>query len=135
MTVTEILMMLQEYYTPKNPLNETQVNVYLGTLDDIPGDLLELAAKHLIKNGHAFMPKVAELRRAADEVRRSGQYSPKQYYLRDVPGTVQTMDEYYERYGTDEHWIGICEQIESGNLPEGWSLTLDGLQLPQREYA
>ena len=128
MTRLEVIAMLQEYYTPKKPLSDIQVDIYLDTLDDIHPDLLELAAKHLIKTGHPFMPKVVELRKAVDVVRWN--YVPKQPRLRDVPGAVQTWEGYYDRYGTDEKWERICERIASGDsLPDGWTLTFEGLEL------
>ena len=113
MTTLEIVAMLQEYYTPKKPLNDTQVNIYLETLNDIPPELLELAAKHLIKTGHPFMPKVAEIRKAiyANEVKQQWNNIPKPDPLQNIPGAAQTEDDLDDRYGTIEHHLELIREL------------------------
>ena len=107
----DTLVMLQEYYGKQ--MNEIQVKVYLDTLDDIPADLLDLAAKHLIKTGHPFMPRVSELRRAAETVKREGNYETVDP-LKLIPGAAQTEADLDERYGTREEHREICDVFTSG---------------------
>jgi hypothetical protein len=106
----DVVKMLDDYYG--KGLTETQLKIYLDTLDDLPADLLNLAAEHLIKTGHPFMPKVAELRRAAETVKREGNYMPDYVDpLKLIPGAAQTEEDLDERYGTIEHWAKKCEEL------------------------
>jgi hypothetical protein len=108
MTIIDILKTLQEYYRKK--LNETQVKIYMDTLDDIPVDLLDQSVKHLIKTGHPFMPKVAEIRTAARQIERTGKYMPDDP-LKNIPGAAQTEADLDERYGTIEEHQAICAEL------------------------
>ena len=99
MSKLDIIQMMSEYYGKE--LKGGTIKVYLDTLDDIPEDLLELAVKRLIKTGHAFMPRVVEIRTAADALIREG-YSLKDP-LQLIPGAAQTEADLDERYGTIEH--------------------------------
>jgi hypothetical protein len=99
MSNLETIKMMSEYYG--KDMTKNQIKIYLNTLKDIPCELLELATEHLIKNGCPFMPKVAELRRAAEIVRREGKYEPVDP-LKLIPGAAQTEEDLDERYGTRE---------------------------------
>ena len=74
MNTVDVIRMLKEYYNKE--LNETQVRVYLDALDDISPALLHESAMRLVKDGHAFMPRVSELRQKATEIKRSGWNEP-----------------------------------------------------------
>ena len=87
----EVLKMLEEYYD--KPLAEGQARIYVKTLEDIHPDVLEAAAYHLIKTGHPFMPKVAELRRAANEVMKSGE--PENVKARELVDPNENNTELY----------------------------------------
>ena len=101
----DVLKMLDEYYG--KGLTETQLRIYIKTLIDIPTELLNMAGEYLIKNGHPFMPKVAEIRKAAKTIKREGKYEPVDP-LKLIPGAAQTQEDLDERYGTKEEW----EEIE-----------------------
>ena len=111
MTNLEVIQMLAEYYG--KDMGKSQVNTYLITLDDIPVDLLDLTAKHLIKTGHPFMPRVSEIRKSASELKRLGKYSPIDP-LKLISGAAQTEADLDERYGTREEHKEICEVFTSG---------------------
>ena len=102
MSKLDIIQMMSEYYG-KNMKSGT-INVYLDTLDDIPEDLLELAVKRLIKTGHPFMPKVVEIRQAAEAIKVKGDYIPEDP-LKLIPGAAQTEADLDERYGTIEYHL------------------------------
>ena len=74
MDTVDVIRTLKEYYG--KDLNETQVRVYLDTLSDISPSLLNEAATRLIKDGHAFMPRVSELRQKVAEIKGSGWNEP-----------------------------------------------------------
>lgn len=59
----EILKELQEYYNAQ--LTSVQAKVYIRNLSDIEISMLRQGADYLIQQGSPFMPKVAELRKAA----------------------------------------------------------------------
>jgi len=111
MTTFEIIRMLSEYYGKE--LNKTQVSVYMKTLNDIHPDLLNLAAEHLIKTGHPFMPKVSELRMAARQLDGAGEFEHVDP-LKLIPGAAQTEADLDERYGTIQEHKAICEVLSSG---------------------
>ncbi len=117
MTIVDILTTLQEYYRPDKPLNETQVRIYMDTLDDIPVDLLDHATKHLIKTGHPFMPKVSELRTAALKIRRSWEIE-RGDPLQHIPGAAQTEADLDERYGAREEMEEICAIMKAEKYDE-----------------
>lgn len=108
MTNLDVIQMMAEYYG-KN-MTPSQINTYLTTLDDVPPDLLDMAAKHLIKTGHPFMPRVVEIRNAAGQIKREGLYTPDDP-LRLIPGAAQTEEDLDERYGTIEEHRKICESF------------------------
>ena len=109
MTTLEIIKMLSEYYGKE--LNKTQVSVYMKTLNDIDPELLNMAAEHLIKTGHPFMPKVSELRIAARGLTREWKSND---VLKLIPGAAQTEEDLDERYGTVQEHKKICEVFTSG---------------------
>ena len=116
MNNVEVVKTLDEYYG--KGLNETQLRIYLKTLADIPADLLNMAAEHLIKTGKPFMPRVSEIRQAASEITRLGQYE-KVDPLKLIPGAAQTEADLDERYGTKEEHRAICDVFTSGGeLPD-----------------
>ena len=115
MTIIDVLKTLQEYYN--KPMNETQVRVYMETLNDLPVELLDMAIKKLIKTGHPFMPKVVEIRRAAAEIRRRSDYLPEDP-LKLVPGAAQTEADLDERYGTIEDHLEIIEGYKHETVAE-----------------
>ncbi len=117
MTIVDILTTLQEYYRPDKPLNETQVRIYMDTLDDIPVDLLDHATKHLIKTGHPFMPKVSELRTAASKIRRDWKIEVGDP-LQHIPGAARTEADLDERYGTREEHKEICAVMKAEKYDE-----------------
>ena len=109
--------MLSEYYG--KDMNDSQINTYLITLDDLPPELLDMAAKQLIKTGHPFMPRVVELRKAAGEIKREGKYSPKyEDPLMLIPGAAQTEADLDERYGKTEEWNEIDKILISEKYDE-----------------
>ena len=62
-SVVGILKELQDYYD--KPLTPGQVKVYTRNLGDIDITMLRQGADYLVQQGAPFMPKVAELRKAA----------------------------------------------------------------------
>ena len=106
----DVLKMLDEYYG--KGLTETQLRVYIKTLVDIPTELLNKASEYLIKNGHPFMPRVAEIRKAAEIIKREGKYETVDP-LKLIPGAAQTEEDLDERYGTREEHREICEVFTS----------------------
>jgi len=110
MTTFEIIRMLSEYYGKE--LNKTQVSVYMKTLNDLHPDLLNMAAEHLIKTGHPFMPKVSELRMAARQIDVAGKFEHVDP-LKLIPGAAQTEADLDERYGTVQEHKEICEVFTS----------------------
>ena len=112
----DIIQEMSEYYGKE--LTASQIKTYLGTLDDIPPDLLDLAAKELIKTGHPFMPRVSELRKVASEIKRASGYEQIDP-LKIIPGAAQTEADLDERYGTIEEHREICEVFtSSGTLSD-----------------
>ena len=107
----DVVQYLSEYYGKE--LSDSALDIYLITLDDIPADLLDMAAKELIKTGHPFMPKVSELRTAASEIKRASGYKQIDS-LKLIPGAAQTEADLDERYGTIEEHREICEVFTSG---------------------
>ena len=110
----DVIQYLSDYYSKE--LSDSALETYLGTLDDIPADLLDLAAKELIKTGHPFMPRVSELRKVAGEIKRSGyeQVDP----LKLIPGAAQTEADLDERYGTREEMEEICVIMKAEKYDE-----------------
>ncbi len=68
--LTDTIKMLADYYNYSDRMNDTQLQTYLSTLDDIPPEILELAAYDHIAQSQWF-PKVSELREAAVRVQRN----------------------------------------------------------------
>jgi len=121
MTTFEIIRMLSEYYGKE--LNKTQVSVYMKTLNDIHPDLLNMAAEHLIKTGHPFMPKVSELRTAARQLDVAGKFEHVDP-LKLIPGAAQTEADLDERYGSIKHYQKICEAFENKDYEEADALLM-----------
>jgi hypothetical protein len=63
-SLPSILKELQEYY--KAQLTPVQAKVYIRNLSDLDLTMLRQGADYLIQQGSPFMPKVAELRKAAN---------------------------------------------------------------------
>ena len=116
MNKLDVIQMMAEYYG--KDMSAGTIKVYVETLEDIPVDLLDMAAKHLIKTGHPFMPRVVELRQAAAAIKVKGDYIPEDP-LKLIPGAAQTEADLDERYGTNEFWAGVCDVLEAGGeMPE-----------------
>jgi hypothetical protein len=109
MDTRNVIQELAEYYG--KVMSPGTIKIYLGTLDDIPADLLDLAAKELIKTGHPFMPRVSELRKVAGEIKRASGYEQVDP-LKLIPGAAQTEADLDERYGTREEHREICRILE-----------------------
>ena len=125
----DVIQYLSDYYSKE--LSDSALETYLGTLDDIPADLLDLAAKELIKTGHPFMPKVSELRKVAGEIKRAGGYEQVDP-LKLIPGAAQTQADLDARYGSREAWKEIRELLEAedyDNLTAEQEAMLKGEQL------
>ena len=104
----DVIQYLSDYYGKE--LSDGALDTYLGTLDDIPAELLDLAAKELIKTGHPFMPRVSELRKVASEIKRASGYEQIDP-LKLIPGAAQTEADLDERYGTIEEHREICRKL------------------------
>ena len=116
MDTSEVVRMMSEYYNKE--MTPTQVKVYIKTLNDLPVELLNMAAEHLIKTGHPFMPRVSEIRVAAREIKRLGLFEVVDP-LKLIPGAAQTEADLDERYGTIEEHREICEVFtSSGELSD-----------------
>ena len=115
MKILDIIQSASEYYGKQ--MNETQVNVYIDTLSDLPVELVDMAIKHLIKTGHPFMPRVSEIRVAAREIKRLGQFEIVDP-LKLIPGAAQTEADLDERYGTVEQHQELCGLFEAGKYAE-----------------
>jgi len=111
MQTVEVIKMLDDYYGKR--LSDNQIRIYLRTLNDLPAELVNMAAEHLIKTGHPFMPKVAEIRRAARQLDVAGKFEHVDP-LKLIPGAAQTEADLDERYGTLEENKEICEVFTSG---------------------
>ena len=107
----EVIQMMADYYGKE--MSKQSIGIYLRTLKDIPVQLLNLAAEHIIKTGKPFFPKVVELRKVAQELQRSGAYTPKDPLML-IPGAAMTEEDLDERYGTIEEHLEICEIFTSG---------------------
>ena len=110
MSKLDIIQMMSEYYGKE--MKPGTIKVYMETLEDIPVDLLDMAVKRLIKTGHPFMPKVVEIRKAAEAIKVKGDYLPEDP-LRLIPGAAQAEADLDERYGTIEYHERLCEQMMS----------------------
>ncbi len=108
----DVVQYLSDYYTKE--LSDSALETYLGTLDDIPADLLDLAAKELIKTGHPFMPRVSELRKVAGEIKRASGYEQVDP-LKLIPGAAQTEADLDERYGTREEHRDAVKAMEDNH--------------------
>ncbi len=111
----EVVKTLDEYYG--KGLNETQLRIYLKTLADIPADLLNMAAEHLIKTGPPFMPRVSELRTAASKIRRDWKIEVGDP-LQHIPGAARTEADLDDRYGTREEHKEICAVMKAEKYDE-----------------
>ena len=111
MNSLDVIQYLSEYYGKE--LTDGMLDTYLGTLDDLPPELVDMAAKHIIKTGKPFMPKVSELRVAAAEIKRLGLYEEVDP-LKLIPGAAQTEADLDERFGTIEEHRAICDVFTSG---------------------
>ena len=111
MNSLDVIQYLSEYYGKQ--LSDSALDTYLGTLDDVPADLLDMAAKHLIKTGHPFMPKVVEIRKAARTIEVEGKYEHVDP-LKLIPGAAQTEADLDDRYGSIETYRAICDVFTSG---------------------
>ena len=111
MKTIDVIQTMAEYYG--KAMSESQIGIYIRTLSDMPVDLLNLAAEHIIKTGKPFMPRVVELRKVAQELQRSGAYTPKDPLML-IPGAAMTEEDLDERYGTIEEHLEICEVFTSG---------------------
>ena len=111
MDTVEIIQMMADYYGKQ--MSEQSIGIYIRTLKDIPVQLLNLAAEHLIKTGKPFMPRVVELRRTAQELERSGAYTPVDPLML-IPGAAMTEEDLDERYGSVAEHLEICEIFASG---------------------
>ena len=111
MNSLDVIQYLSEYYGTQ--LSDSALDTYLGTLDDVPADLLDMAAKRLIKTGHPFMPKVVEIRKAARDLKRQWA-GERGDVLKLIPGAAQTEADLDDRYGTLEEHQAICETLSSG---------------------
>ena len=111
MNSLDVIQYLSEYYGKE--LTDGMLDTYLGTLDDLPPALVDMAAKHIIKTGKPFMPKVSELRVAAAELKRLGLYEEVDP-LKMIPGAAQTEADLDERFGTIEEHRAICDVFTSG---------------------
>ena len=111
MNSLDVIQYLSDYYGKE--LSDSALDTYMGTLDDIPADLLDMAAKRLIKTGHPFMPKVSEIRKAARAIEVEGLYEAPDP-LKMIPGAAQTEADLDDRYGTIEEHRAICEVFTSG---------------------
>ena len=77
--IAGIVAMISAAYPNFNP-TELTVEVYLKTLQDLPGEELQLAAMQCIsENGRKFAPSVGELRGAVAEIRRRTANAPSSY--------------------------------------------------------
>jgi len=112
----EVIQMMADYYGKQ--MSEQSIGIYIRTLKDIPVQLLNLAAEHIIKTGKPFMPRVVELRRTAQELERSGAYTPVDP-LTLIPGAAMTEEDLDERYGTIEEHLELCEVFASGGELSG----------------
>ena len=72
MKTLDVIQTMADYYGKK--MSESQIDIYCKTLDDISPELVDAALTRHIKTGHQWMPKVAELRKAAREVIAIGEY-------------------------------------------------------------
>ena len=106
----DVIQYVSEYYGKE--LTDSMLDTYLGTLDDLPPELLDKAAKRIIKKGKPFMPKVSEIRVAAAEVKRLGLFEEVDP-LKLIPGAAQTEADLDERYGTIEEHREICKNLEA----------------------
>ena len=111
MMTIDVIQTMAEYYGKQ--MSESQIGIYIRTLSDMPVDLLSLAAEHIIKTGKPFFPRVVELRKVAQELQRSGAYTPKDPLML-IPGAAMTEEDLDERYGTIEEHLEICEVFTSG---------------------
>ncbi len=111
----DVIQYVSEYYGKE--LSDSALDTYLGTLDDIPAELLDFAAKELIKTGHPFMPKVSELRTAASKIRRDWKMEVGDP-LQHIPGAAQTEADLDERYGTIEEHREICAIMKAEKYDE-----------------
>ena len=73
MKTLDVIQTMADYYGKE--MSESQIDIYRKTLDDISPELLDAALTRHIKTGHQWMPKVAELRKAAREVVAIGSYT------------------------------------------------------------
>ena len=111
----DVIQYVSDYYSKE--LSDGMLDTYLGTLDDIPAELLDMAAKHIIKKGKPFMPKVSELRKVAGEIKRAGGYEQVDP-LKLIPGAAQTQADLDERYGTREEMEEICAIMKAEKYDE-----------------
>ena len=116
MTNLDVIQETAEYYGKE--MTPSMIKVYLGTLDDLPPELLDMAAKQIIKTGKPFMPKVSEIRVAAAEIKRLGLFEEVDP-LKMIPGAAQTEADLDERYGTIEEHREICEVFASSGTLSG----------------
>ena len=121
MKILDIIQSTSEYYGKQ--MNETQVNVYIDTLSDLPVELVDMAIKHLIKTGHPFMPRVSEIRIAAREIKRLGLFEIVDP-LKLIPGAAQTEADLDERYGTVEQHQELCELLKAERYEEADALAV-----------
>lgn len=63
---------------PKEPISELTITVYERCLSDLPDEVLEAAVVHCLSTC-TFMPKVAEIRKAAAEISTGGVDLPSAY--------------------------------------------------------
>ena len=110
----DVIQYVSEYYGKE--LTDSMLDTYLGTLDDIPTDLLNFAAVHLIKSGHPFMPKVAELRTAVIKNKRGWEIE-RGDPLKLIEGAAQTEAD-LDRYGTREEHQEICAIMKAEKYDE-----------------
>ena len=111
----DVIQYLSEYYGKE--LTDGMLDTYLGTLDDLPPELLDMAAKHIIKTGKPFMPRVSEIRTAAREIKRLGLFEIVDP-LKLIPGAAQTEADLDERYGTVEQHQELCGLFEASKYAE-----------------